>query len=525
MKKQNWVGISLLGSLVCMIAFGAYVVSARQKNTVYLEDIQGDAAYLKAFPLEGVMGDQTESTAFTLINGNLETKHCAYGTDDWKAIEENHRMGIRGIHAYLYAPISGDHFMISTNVVPAKGAKQEYTQECQVGLFDAYTDAVKGETITTDAVEVLCDVEAFYMTSRGIHSAYGRSNIARFSTGLVMRDQPYIFAVGAEEHERLDYINYRHCYNNYNDSYAGEEDGVHQLRDYVTNVGNEIYAVVAPDQRCEGTTYVYRVSVEAEKPATYSGDMDFSDFLNMREEYGTAEPIVAVPDAKESSVVGLEGIGENQFALFSVKDNMWVVDVYDAKGALVGSVKQEIQWDTIPNYRFTGDPRFEIKCRQTKFEDGISLSVNLRGTMYEDTAKTSSDYGSTYETDIGRMLLWITKEGVTEMPMDDTVRDAVSNGKQVLYWDIQAAEEGKKLDEIKRYGTMDEVTIKIIDAQEQNTLYEGRLRTDCWQDKLTEIANIDNAKENGYLQMREGAAFLESDIRQIEQLRVMDWKE
>lgn len=524
MKKRNWVGLSLMGGLLCMIAFGGYLICVRDNDTLILEDIQGDRTYLQAFPIEGYGGDTTESVAFSIIHGNLETKAHPYSADDLEVIKKNTMSGENKVLSYLYSPMSPRDIDERTWIVPTKDAKQEHTQKNSMALFEQNSDAVVGETITADAVEVFCEVDEFHMTVRDATSASGRDKIARFPTGIVLRDQPYVFAVGAEENYRFDYMNYR---TNYTDGYVGEEYGENELNTYSTRVGDEIYTVVAPDERCEGSTYVYRVSVVDEEPRIYSGDDDFSYFVNRRDEVGTVEPIVPLPDAKESYVVGLEGIGEHHFALFHIKGNQFFADVYDTEGNLIGSVKKEMQWDTKwyeeQKKPFTLKPAAEISCDQTIFEDGVSLQIDIRGwlEMADDKKASGRSY---YEISGGKLLLWVTENDVKQMPNEKKAYGAVTNGKQVFYWDIEAAKEGTVLDNIKGWGTADQVHMTIIDAETKNLLYEGCLKTDFWQDKFTELARTDNAKENGYLQERE-IIINEEDIRQFSDIRVMDWKE
>lgn len=524
MQKRNWVGLSLLGGLLGIIAFGGYIIAARNMDTLTLEDIQGDRAYLEAFPIEGYGGDDVESVDFTIIHGDLQTQQHPYGADALGSIRKNKMNGDNKVLSYLYSPISSRDLHERTWIVPTKDAKQEHTQKNSMALFEQNSDAVVGETITADAVEVFCEVYAFQVTVRDATSVSGRDKIARFPTGIVLRDQPYVFAVGAEENYRFDYMNYR---TNYTDGYVGEEYGENELNTYSTRVGDEIYTVVAPDERCEGSTYVYRVSVVDEEPWTYSGDDDFSYFVNRRDEVGTVEPIVPLPDAKESYVVGLEGIGEHHFALFHIKDNQFFADVYDTEGNLIGSVKKEMQWDTKwyeeQKKPFTLKPASEISCDQTIFEDGVSLQIDIRGLLeMEDNEKSSGS--SYYGINGGELLLWVTENGVKQMPNDEKAHGAVTNGKQVFYWNIEAAKEGTVLDDIKGWGTSDQVHMTIIDAETKNLLYEGCLKTDFWQDKFTELARIDNTKENGYLQERE-IIINEEDIRQFSDIRVMDWKE
>ncbi|MGN0134085.1 MAG: hypothetical protein ACI4AO_05105, partial [Anaerotignum sp.] len=348
---------------------------------------------------------------------------------------------------------------------------------------------------------------------------------ARYSTGLILRDKEY-FYTAYEEHFFMD---------NYN--YAANGQGGSSLKTYLAEIGDDVYAVTAPDERCEGQTYVFRLALDDYD--SVNGEM----FVNMYEEktlaetaqdrtvLGEAVPLIPVPDPAESKVVGLEAVAEKDLLLlYRTEGNTFIVDVYDTAGKLLGSGSTQLL-DESDHYKDNltyvyKDFRIadEVASHIVPWEEGTSVELDVRGFL--EAEENDQHYGGASMV-TGNILLWIDNGGnIEEVAFNGKGNQTVVRGDKVLCFSSRTAEEGKQIEEVLGYGTPETEYLEVYEKNSGELLYRGRIKTDFWQDDLKLLAGVDNAPKAGYIRKEEVVASGDHTLNRYMQCYIVgNWKE
>lgn len=390
------IALTVLGA----VTFGINLVKGDVKGKFQLETAEGDRQVLTAFPLEGYGGNANDSFRFSMTNGEIEAEHFGYSAKKMGKILEAEAMGKTGFSKYLYEPEPGRDVYGRPIIIAAEGANtiQEDTLDESLAVIQQ-RDYVEGITIRTDKVKISCETEIERSFKReGIDKWSVQQDMARFDTGLSLADQEYIFVTGAGENGYYDYDNY---YTNY------EGDN----HTYQVKIGDEAYVVVAPNEKNEGQTHVFKVSAFPEDQLFALKD-NFWDTVHYSDELGKAEPIIPVPAYKEGRVVGLDKIEEKGLLLLhTIRGEKAYTEVYDTAGTLLGSAELELNGETYQ----------AVEISVVSWEEGTSVDIR----MQED-----------YNTDgtVGKMLLWIGKDNqIQQIARDAKMDHAITRNHQVLY--------------------------------------------------------------------------------------------
>lgn len=508
MKKRNWTLLCLAAGAVTFGAFGAWHALAKDNGTFLLEDVSGDRAYLSAFPLEGYGGNHVNSVEFTIIDGELDVTHHSYDRNTLKNIRTGRETGQSEWMSYFSYAWDSDGSDGDTLARPAPGAKLEYSPTPGIGLFEEYTEHYRvGETITADQIEIYGEVRAFFDDE---------NSIARYPTGLTITE-PTVFTYSATQKNggTTAYMN------SYEYGYIGEAYGIRKLESFSTELGKTIFAVTVPDARCAGETYIYRVTPEEKPYHRLYKDVPLQEYITREQDpIGTAEPFLPVPDPAERRIVGLEGLGEEYLAVFLLEGDDFIAEIYDMDANFIGSARQTLTStrDPYPEFRVVKEYQqaHEIDVYFVPYEEGCSLSIRVSDRVVLEEEK--EDYGDDVHTGVtGRMLLWITADGVELVGSDYDTTIAAVRGDYVLLLDHARAPEKDKIVDV--VGTFMEETyeITILDAASRNVLYKGRLKNDYWQDALDGLARVDNGGANAYVE-NSGVGWRQ-DGRSIEELK------
>lgn len=505
MKKRSWVMESILCAIVCFAAFGVYMMQAKDNGTFELEDMEGDRAYLADFPLEGHGGDEVSSFRFSILDGNLETAFYPCSVTELEKKMTAEKYGVSPLEANFVSVPPEEEYFDQTVIVAAEGAKVEEKDTSSMYLFDGENgiEGMTGQTITMDAAEVFHEIDHWnYLKKKG--SVWQGEWIgARYSTGLILRDKEY-FYTAENEHFFMD---------NYNYDANGMEDS--RLKTYMTNIGDDVYAVTAPDECCQGQTYVFRLALDDYD--SVNGEM----FVNMYEEktlaetardrtvLGEAVPLIPVPDPAESKVVGLESVAEKDLLLlYRTEGDTFIADVYDTAGKLLGSGSTQLL-DESEHYKDNltyayKDFRIadEVASHIVPWEEGTSVEISVQGFL--EAEENDQHYGGAGMT-TGSILLWIDNGGkIEEVSFGGKGGQSIVRGDKVLCFSSRTAEEGEQIDEVLGYGTPETVYLEVYEKNSGELLYQGRIKTDFWQDDLKFLAGVDNAPKAGYIRKKEG---------------------
>ena len=324
-----------------VVAFGMNLVKSETKGHFQLETVEGDSSVLASFPLEGYGGNTKDSFRFSMIDGEIDAKHYGYSEERMGKILESEALGETGFLKYVYEPAPGGDVYARPIIIAAEGANtiQENTVDESIEAVRS-REYVEGITIRTDKVDVFCETEIERSSQRiGIGTWSVKQDSARFDTGLSLADKEYVFVTGAGENGYYDYDNY---YENYH--YATEGTGLSEdrLTAYGVKIGDEAYVVVAPNERCDGQTHVFKVNAFPEAHLFAAKD-NFWDTVHYRDMVGKAEPIIPVPELKDGRVIGLNEIEEKGLLLLhTIRGNKAFTDVYDTEGMFLGSSEMEL---------------------------------------------------------------------------------------------------------------------------------------------------------------------------------------
>lgn len=507
MKKRSWVMEVILCAIVCFVVFGVYMMQAKDNGTFQLEDLEGDRAYLADFPLEGHGGDKVSSFRFSILDGNLETAFYSCGVAELEAKMKGEKYGLSSLEANFVSTPPEEEYFDQTVIVAAEGANVEEKDTSSMYLFDGRNgiEGMAGQTITMDAAEVFCEIDHWKYLKRKGSGWQGEWIGARYSTGLILRDKEY-FYTAENEHFSMD-----------NFSYSANGQEGRRLKTYLAEIGDDVYAVTAPDERCQGQTYVFRLALDDYD--SVNGEM----FVNMYEEktlaetardrtvLGEAVPLIPVPDPAKSKVVGLESVAEKDLLLlYRTEGDTFIADVYDTAGKLLGRGSTQLldeseQYKKDMTYVYS-DFRIadEVESNIVPWEEGTSVELDVRGFL--EVEENDKHYGGASMI-TGNVLLWIDNAGkVEEVSFDGKGNQAIVRGDKLLYFSSRTAEEGKQIEEVLGYGTPETEYLEVYDKNSGELLYRGRIKTDLWQDDLKFLAGIDNAPKAGYIRKEEVVA-------------------
>lgn len=430
-------------------ASGINLIKSDTRGHFQLETVEGDSSALTNFPIEGYGGNENDSFRFSLIDGEVNAKHYGYSEDRMGKILESEALGETGFLKYVYEPAPGGDVFAQAIIIAAEDANT-----VQEDIADESLERVRnmeyeqGITIRTDKVDVFCETEIERSSQRtGIGSWSVKQDMARFDTGLSMADKEYFFVTGTGENGYYDYDNY---YNNYDYSPEGSWYSEDRLTTYRVKIGDEAYVVVAPDERCEGQTYVFKVSA-------YYGDHlfaakdNFWDTVHYRDMVGKAEPIIPVPEFKDGRVIGLDEIEEKGLLLLhTIRGNKAYTDVYDTKGVFLGGGEVELN----------GESYAYAEANIIHWEDGISVDIRMK----ED-----------YDADkvAGKILLWIDKDNhIQQIVRDDQMDQAIVRNDLVLYLHSNTEEELPVIG-IMGCPMIGVDYVKVCDRENGQVLFEG----------------------------------------------------
>lgn len=444
---KSEIGI-LLFTLVGAVAFGINLVKGDVSGKFELEDIQGNRAVMAHFPLEGYGGDAENSFRFSIANGQMESKHYGWSAEKLGKILEAEENGTTSLMKYFYEPAPGSDVYADTAIIVAEDANTVQEDKLDESLeVIRNKEYAMGETIRADKVDVFCTVEVQRSSQRiGIGRWSVKLNEARFDTGLSLADQEYFFTTGAGEEGYYDYDNF---YDNYTYIPKGKFLNENRLKTYEVQIGQDAFVVVAPDERCEGQTYVYKVDTVPDA-CLFAAKDNFWDTVHFRDQIGKAEPLIPVPDFKEARIIGLDAIPEKELLLLSrLEGNTVITDVYNTKGVLLGSGKTEGK---------EGCDRVEANI--IPWEDGVSVDIRIK----QEGIATGS-----------KILLWIADDNTVEQVARDEERDyAIVHGNMVLYLD--SAEKEEKMPVTHILGKdMPGVDSVVVYDRNSNCLYQGKL--------------------------------------------------
>ena len=491
MKQKNWALIFLVAGVVCFGAFGIYNFMAKDNGAFTLEDISGDRKYLNDFPLEGYGGDALNSLEFTLINGEMDVMHHSYGTNALRNIRNGEEIGQNEFLSYFQYAWDNDGSHTDTVAVPAEDAKVNYEKKPSISLFEEYTQSYRyGETITTDKIDIYASV----LQIIGDDSFY-----AKYPTGLSIAEST-VFTISSTAEKGSGTWTYQ---NSYDSGFIGEEHDIRKLKSYSADLGKEVFSVTVPDERCEGKTYIYRVTPGENISHRSYSEVGLEKYINDIRSNGTAEPFLPVPDPKVRRIVGLEGIGEEYLAVFLIEKDDFIAEIYDMDAKLIGTARKTL--GTALDVSKTKDRMVEeylranqIDIYQVPFADGVSLHVLVtdRVVMEEE----QEDYGSDiYDAVTARMLLWITPDGVVQNTYSKHSEITAIRGDKILLIDHAYAAEKEELVKVVDIVFKETRSIEVLDATSFTSLYKGYISSDFWQDDLQQLTKIDNAGGNAYI--------------------------
>ena len=501
MKKRNWVLECMICALVLFFGFGIYMTLSRDNVTFELEDLQGDRSYLSDFPLEGYGGGDGDSFRFTILNGELDVEYYPYTNEQLANMIEAEKYGLNGFEGlFNYTPPENDVYCHTTIVAAEDANVRELNQSYTHKLAHRNSVAgVPGATITMDAAAVFAELDYWKYLERKGSGWSGEYIGARVDTGLVLRDKTYFYT--NEDHS--SYIS-----NNYTEQEVGEKESKH-LETFHGMIGDDLYIVTAPDERCEGQTYVFKVTMVDYEDV--QGDLYHDNDYNMklqqraynREEQGVITPLIPVPDFAECRIVGLDVIAERELLiLYKTERNTLVAEIYDTEGNLLDSCRTEL---TDESEKYENDAyeyvafhiAHEVRTSPYTWEEGTSVDISVGG--YMEAVENDDQYGGTQMT-TGNLLLWIDRDGTIEqVNVDENKGTPFVREDKILYLKNTANEKLKEVYDIYGYGTLGEDRIEVCDKNSGETLYLGRLKTNFWQDELEGLAEIDNAKKSGYI--------------------------
>lgn len=526
MKKRSWVMESILCAIVCFVVFGVYMMQAKDNGTFQLEDLEGDRAYLAHFPLEGHGGDRVSSFRFSILDGNLETAFYHCGVAELETKIKGERCGLSSLETNFVSALPEEEYFDQTVIVAAEGANVEEKDTSSMHLIDGGNGiaGMVGQTVTMDAAEVFCEIDHWNYLKKMGSGWQGEWIGARYSTGLILQDKEY-FYTAENEHYSMD---------NYNYAANGQEGG--SLRTYLAEIGDDVYAVTAPDERCQGQTYVFRLalddydSVNGELFVNTYEEKTLAEAARDRTVLGEAVPLIPVPDPAESKVVGLESVAEKDLLLlYRTEGNTFIVDAYDTEGKLLGSGSTQLL-DESERYKDNltyvyKDFRIadEVESNIVPWEEGTSVEIDVRGFL--EAEENDQHYGGASMI-TGSILLWIDHAGtVEEVSFDGKGDQAIVRGDRVLYFSSRTAEEGKQIDEVLGYGTPETEYLEVYEKNSGELLYRGMLKTDFWQDDLKFLAGVDNAPKAGYIRKEEVVASGDHTLNRYMQCYIVgNWK-
>ena len=377
-----------------------------------------------------------------------------------------------------------------------------------------------GQTITMDAAEVFHEID-YWNDLKKSGSGWGwqgERTVARYSTGLILRDKEYFYTA---ENEQFFMDNYNYVANGMEDS---------RLKTYMTNIGDDVYAVTAPDERCQGQTYVFRLALVDDDSVDYK-EKTLAETAQDRTVLGEAVPLIPVPDPAESKVVGLESVAEKDLLLlYRTEGNTFIVDVYDTAGKLLGSGSTQLL-DESDHYKDNltyayKDFRIadEVASNIIPWEEGTSVEIDVRGFL--EAEENDQHYGGASMV-TGSILLWIDNGGNVEVvAFGGKGNQAIVRGDKVLYFSSRTAEEGKQIDEVLGYGTPETEYLEVYEKNSGERLYRGRIKTDFWQDDLKLLVDVDNAPKAGYIRKEEVVASGDHTLNRYMQCYIAGhWKE
>ncbi len=520
MKKRNWVLEGILCSVLCFIVFGCYMAQAKGMGDFTLEDIEGDRAALAAFPLEGHGGGQRSSFQYTISGNGLQVRHYSYGVQALERLMQTEVNGAaRWVGNFYYVPAYLE-LDVETIPIAAKDAHVTRQEGSTASLFEGYCgpEQMPGETVTMDAADVFCEIQKWNVLKRRGTSSTGYFDKVRYDTGLTLRDKPYFYT---NEDMAIR--------NSYSSTVAGETDRT--LTTYTAQIGDTIYAVTAPDERCEGQTYVFRLEMadDREIPEDYDESSPEKSAYD-RSAIGEAVPIIPIPDVTESRVVGLAAVdGQERLLLYRADGQRFFADLYDTQGKLLGSAEMQLTNESeryaSVDYEYEYEDFIiasEVYTTVVPWEEGSSVEIAVGG--YLQAKENENQFGGVMMT-TGRMLLWIEPDGSMEQLAREEGERAVVRGGSILYLSWPAAKEEEQIFNIIGYGTgSDQCEIRVCDRSSGEVLYRGLLKTDFWQDDLGLLAEIDTGKRADYTNQQIRGAHFNEDRRSMKLYIAGEWR-
>lgn len=493
MKKRNWTLICLVTGVFCFGAFGIYNVLAKDNGTFELEDVAGDRSHLSDFPLEGYGGDSVNSFEFKIIDGEVDITYHSYDQNTMKNVRQGREIEQSEFMSYMKYAWNEEGSYNQTVAVPSDQAKREYKPEPSMDLFYEYANEYRfGETLKVDEVDLYSEVGAFHEN---------KDLIARFPIGLKLKE-PTIFTYGSTSESGSRTVAYM---DTYKDARYDRDYIENYLKSFSTEVGDTVFAVTMPDERCEGTTYIYKVTLE-EQVHRSGADQTLEERIMDRSEKGSAEPFLPVPDYKDKIIVGLEGIGEDYLAVFLVEENEFVAKIYDMDANLIGTARKELKdsMEDIPEGRELKRllQANDIEVFYVEYEEGVSVSISVRDRviMEEENAELYGSGDDIFESVTANMLLWVTDDAVRQYDCNERAEINAVRGNKILLIGQMVAPEKEEMLKVVKFWSSDTSRIRVLDAETLEVLYEGRIKNDFWQDDLKQLSKIDNAGGNAYVQ-------------------------
>lgn len=518
MKKRNWVLEILLCTAICFIGFGIYMAQAQENGTFALEDIEGERSALAAFPLAGHGGDATTSFRFTIQDGELDTEYFSYGKNELEMLMAAEQYGVSGIKKYFTGTPGADEPWTDTMPIATEDVTLTMTETSSTYLLDDAEGiaGMPGLTLSMDAADIFCEMDFWHYLKPSIGGGWSGEWLGvRYDTGLTLRDKPYFYTMEGEETAWIQ--------NNYA-NIEGES-----LQTYVAQAGDVFYAVTAPDARCEGQTYVYRLDFVEDRERDETGETA-AEKLNQRatdrSTYGTVTPIISIADPAESMVVGLAGIeGKEWLLLYRVAGTTFYADLYDTTGRLLGGASTTLDEDIgnmgdnsyeYETFRIANGVETDVVC----WEEGISVEIEVSG--YLRAKKNDDAYGGMI-VPTGEILLWIDAEGnLEQIDKPDSGRIIVRGDKMLCIGDEEIP-EAEKLEKILGYKSNWTETLTVLERASGKTLYRGRLKTDFWQDNLNQLAEYNTAPKAGYLREQQVDVYT-GTVREMELYLAGEWR-
>lgn len=520
MKKRNWVFEILLCAAICFIGFGIYMAQAKDNGTFELEDLEGDRSALAAFPLAGHGGDTLTSFQFTIQDGELDTEYFSYGKAELETLMEAELGGFSRTEGYFMGFAPWDEPWVSTVPIAAEDAALTQTESSSAHLLD-YAEGIAGMpglTLSMDAADIFSEINYWRALKRSGSGWSGEYIGVRYDTGLTLRDHPYFYTMDGTETAWIQ--------NNYENT-AGVS-----LQTYIAQVGEDFYAVTAPDARCEGQTYVFRLNFTEDREredAEKIPEERLKQLATDRSTYGEAIPIIPIPDSGESIVIGLEGIAERDWLLlYRAAGTTFYADLYDTTGRLLGSISTELDAEA----KTAADERYEYKSFHIAseaetdivcWEEGVSAEIKVLG--YLEAEQNENRFGGVL-SQTGGLLLWIDPAGnMEQIDLEKNGIRSIVRGNRILRIDSESVAEAEDLEEIFGYSTNWANTLTVIERESGKTLYRGRLKTDFWQDDLENLAAYNTAPKAGYLRDQEGVVAYQAEFtREMELYLLGEWR-